>query len=294
LSTVAKILCTLPGAPASSLSLSAPTSATAGAQLSVTVTAYDAYGNVVTGYTGTVSFGSSDREASLPPSYTFTPADQGSRTFLITLGTAGPQNVTVTAGSAGQTITSNVAALSVSPASSLELTWATLPPATVHNSYTAGLAAVGGYGSYTFKLAPGSSLPTGLKLMGAGILIGTPTKAGTWSFTLIATDRTNHRLTGRAKYTLSVNRPLAIGPTTLGVATVGNTINELLSASGGSGSGYTFQLAEGGDLPVGPTVSSTGLLEGNPTRPGRYRLTVVVTDSNGASGSRNYTLMVHS
>jgi hypothetical protein len=41
----------------------------------------DAYGNVVTGYRGTIAFRSSDPTAGLPKNYTFTAADQGVHTF---------------------------------------------------------------------------------------------------------------------------------------------------------------------------------------------------------------------
>jgi len=44
----------------------------------VTVTAFDQYGNVVTGYTGTVRFKSSDWQQSLPTAdYTFDRCDHG-------------------------------------------------------------------------------------------------------------------------------------------------------------------------------------------------------------------------
>src|SRR5262249_15648096 len=46
-------------AAASRLLLSAPASVKAGARFSLTVTVVDAYGNVVTGYRGTIRFGSS-------------------------------------------------------------------------------------------------------------------------------------------------------------------------------------------------------------------------------------------
>ena len=39
-----------------------PTTVTAGTAYNITVTAYDAYGNVATGYTGTVAFSSTRRE----------------------------------------------------------------------------------------------------------------------------------------------------------------------------------------------------------------------------------------
>src|SRR5262249_34674919 len=45
---------------------------TAGAAQSFTVSVKDPYGNVTTGYTGTVAFSSGDVQAVLPASYTFT------------------------------------------------------------------------------------------------------------------------------------------------------------------------------------------------------------------------------
>ncbi len=81
---------------ATSFMVTSPSSIGAGATASVTVTAYDAYGNVVTGYAGTVSFGSSDQQAGLPASYTFTTADQGSHTFTVNLDTTGSQSIIAT------------------------------------------------------------------------------------------------------------------------------------------------------------------------------------------------------
>jgi hypothetical protein len=74
----------------------------AGSSHSVTVTALDAYGNVATGYTGTIHFTSSDTKAILPADYTFTAADKGVHTFpttvspKLTLKTAGSQWVRAT------------------------------------------------------------------------------------------------------------------------------------------------------------------------------------------------------
>lgn len=68
-------------AAASQLILSAPSSVTPGKKFSVTVTVEDAYGNVVTGYVGTIHFSSSDSSATLPKNYTFTTADAGVHTF---------------------------------------------------------------------------------------------------------------------------------------------------------------------------------------------------------------------
>jgi hypothetical protein len=57
----------------------------------------DAYGNVVTGYVGTVHFNSSDGTATLPPNYTFTAADAGVHSFTnkVLLKRRGTQTLTV-------------------------------------------------------------------------------------------------------------------------------------------------------------------------------------------------------
>ncbi|HEX8172931.1 MAG TPA: NEW3 domain-containing protein [Thermoanaerobaculia bacterium] len=82
-------------ATVNTLTISAPPAATAGSAFSVTVTAKDAFGNTATGYTGTVSFSSSDSNRVLPSNYTFVAADNGTRGFNVTLRTAGTQTVGV-------------------------------------------------------------------------------------------------------------------------------------------------------------------------------------------------------
>jgi hypothetical protein len=91
------------------LILNAPTIATAGTPFSVTVRAEDAFGNPASGYTGTVSFSSSDPAAFLPTPYTFTTNDLGAKTLgNVILRATGTQTITVSDGSrvdVGNTIT---------------------------------------------------------------------------------------------------------------------------------------------------------------------------------------------
>jgi adhesin/invasin len=58
----------------------------------------EAYGNVVTSYTGTVHFSSSDSTASLPSNYKFTGTDVGVHTFTnkVMLKKKGTPTLTVT------------------------------------------------------------------------------------------------------------------------------------------------------------------------------------------------------
>jgi len=102
-------------AVAASLRLSAPDAVTAGQAVSVTVRLLDAYGNVATGYTGTVHFTSSDARAVLPANYTFTGADAGIHTFSVTLRKAGTQSITAT-DTVTASLTATVGGVIVSPA----------------------------------------------------------------------------------------------------------------------------------------------------------------------------------
>jgi hypothetical protein len=72
-------------------------SITAGvADRSIIVTALDPYGNIATGYSGTIQFTGSDMKATLPGTFTFQAGDKGTYRFAPTLRTAGPQTMTVT------------------------------------------------------------------------------------------------------------------------------------------------------------------------------------------------------
>ena len=62
----------------------------------MTVTALDAYGNVATGYVGTIKFTSNDSKAILPSNYTFVTGDAGVHTFTVTFKSSGTQTLTAT------------------------------------------------------------------------------------------------------------------------------------------------------------------------------------------------------
>ena len=91
------------------------TSDTAGTTGDMTITAYDAYGNVATGYTGTVDLMSTDPHAALPSSETFTVAGAGKLSFAVTLDTAGTQSITAT-DSASPSITGTESGIAVQAA----------------------------------------------------------------------------------------------------------------------------------------------------------------------------------
>jgi hypothetical protein len=233
---------------------------------------------------------STDAQAILPASYTFTASDQGSHTFAVTLETAGNQSISVTDGS----LSSQPSLVKVSAAATLTLSPGTLPTATAKNSLAVTIRATGRYGSYIFALAAGSTLPAGLSLTSGGLLSGTPTTAGSYTFTIVAKDATHSNLTGSFKYTLTVNPAITLGGLALKAATAGNAVSQQLTASGGSGKGHRFALAATSKLPAGLVLSSGEVLSGTPTVAGTYTFTAIATDSNGATGSQSYTLKVDS
>ena len=80
----------------SCLVLDTPASAAAGSQVGLRVLVKDQYGNVATGYAGTMAITSSDPSAQLPANGTFTSTDAGTRAFSVQLRTSGNQSVTAT------------------------------------------------------------------------------------------------------------------------------------------------------------------------------------------------------
>ena len=106
-----------------------PTSTVAGVQHSFTVTVRDQFGNIDTGYAGTVVFTSSDPQASFATmSYTFNPAiDAGSHTFNATLKTAGTQSLVVLDLANGLSAT-QAGGVTVTPAAVSQLVFTTGAP----------------------------------------------------------------------------------------------------------------------------------------------------------------------
>ena len=81
-----------PGPP-SFLTVTPIAAATAGVAQTFSVTVRDAANDVLTGYTGTLLLSSTDQQAGLPASYTFTAADAGTHLFSATFKTSGVQSI---------------------------------------------------------------------------------------------------------------------------------------------------------------------------------------------------------
>ncbi|MBL8113854.1 MAG: IPTL-CTERM sorting domain-containing protein [Acidobacteria bacterium] len=174
---------------------------------------------------------------------------------------------------------------------------AALPNGSVGTPYSQTISATGGAAPYTFTLISGS-LPPGLTLApSTGLLSGTPTTTGSFTFTVRATDANN--CFGSQVYTIVINAPacptILVSPATLPPAVAGSLYSQTITASGGTPP-YVFTITSGA-LPPGltlvPSGPSTALLSGTPTSSGAFSFTVTATDSALCFGSRLYTAQVN-
>lgn len=172
----------------------------------------------------------------------------------------------------------------VYPAASLTVTTTSLADAVANEAYAQTLAASGGVVPYTWDLeAQSSPLPDGFYLSGSGHLTGTPTTAGSYSFSVEVVDSDVVPSSATASLTLSVLSagPLSITtPNPLPPGTMGAAYAESLQANGGKAP-YTWALEEkSAPLPDGLFLSEGGHITGIPTTVGSYSFSVKVTDSD--------------
>ena len=117
-----------------------------------------------------------------------TPAAVGVFGFTVTATDAGG-----CAGSTSYQLRISCAAIAIAPS--------TVPGGTLGVPYSQTLSASGGQSPYTFAMTAGS-LPPGITLSSAGLLSGTPTGSGSFSFTVTATDALG--CTASAPFTIGV------------------------------------------------------------------------------------------
>jgi len=141
-----------------------------------------------------------------------------------------------------------------------------------------------------WSIASGS-LPPGVNFSSAGLLSGTPTSEGSYTFVVRAANSSG-TVTDTETETMTVRQPLTLTAATLGAAKVeaGLPFSAQVSAGGGSGT-YTWSVGNGA-LPAGITLANDGTISGTPRLGGRYAFTLTVTDSESRSKSVNVTLVV--
>ena len=165
-----------------------------------------------------------------------------------------------------------------------------LPPATTCRFYQQRLTRSCGTGPYVFSVTKGT-LPNGLTLSSSGVLSGTATKTGDYSFTVTAIDPVSG-CPASTDYVLVVTGGVTLTPSTLPDGWPGVPYSEVITASGGTAP-YTFVVA--GTLPPGlgsSTTQTTLTISGTPTTVGCFPFTVTATDVNGCFTSVTYTICI--
>jgi len=176
----------------------------------------------------------------------------------------------------------------------ITLTPTTAPNGTVGQSYSPSLqfsASGGNGGPYTYIISQGN-LPNGLNDSPTGLISGTPTESGTFTFTESATDSTG--LAGSQVITLTITGgTVSVTPSSgnLPNATAYQAYNQTLTASGGTGP-YTFSQVSGTAPPTGMSIGPSGTISGTATALGTTSFSVKAQDSTGASTQVNYTVQV--
>jgi hypothetical protein len=208
-----------------------------------------------------------------------------------------PITVTITVTSVADASLTTTITLSIPANPSIITPAGALAGGTVGTPYSVTLTATGGITPYGWSVTQGT-LPAGLTLGATtGIISGTPTAAGSSSFTVTLTDSGSPALTASAQYTIAmVYPPLAISLATLPPGSLGNSYNAMITANGGSGTGYTFTVLSGTGLSaVGLTLSSSGAITGTPNAAETSTpFTVQVTDSAGNTATATLTLTITS
>ena len=282
--------------------VTAPSTATAGKAIEVTVTAYDVGNNVVTGYTGTIHFTSTDEFAVLPPDATLS---SGTGTFSVTPKTSGAQTVSVIDTAVSTEFgTSN--SIAVAPGTTSRLILSVPSPVTAYVTNSLTVTATDLYNnltpSYTGTVKLTSSdgtfvNETGTQPLTAGVgtfnfSLNTP---GTQSVT--ATDTVTSTIKGTGS--LKVDAPVTLSASSLGFGSVevGTTSASQtlilensgtvalsiasISVTGANASSFAFANTCGASLAAGTSCSIHGHFA--PTTVGPLAAAITITDSAGNS-----------
>ena len=159
------------------------------------------------------------------------------------------------------------------------ITTTTLPNGTVASAYSQSVKAAGGTGALTWSISAGS-LPTGLNPIDptTGQITGTPSAAGTFTFTVQVTDTLNQFNSQALSITIDLPAPPNITTTTLPNGNVETPYTASVVATGGIGN-LTWSISAG-SLPPGLDINQvTGEIFGTPTTAGPSAFTVQVSDT---------------
>lgn len=181
-----------------------------------------------------------------------------------------------------------LALLAAAPLSAaVSIVTTSLPSATVGVFYSTGFTVSGGVQPYSWSAT--GNLPPGLSVSSGGSIIGTPTSAGSFSFTLSVRDAQGANAS--RFFTIAVSGPSLTIKTAspLPAGSTGQPYSVSFSVASGS---PPYRWTAGTGLPPGLTLdANTGALSGTPAA-GVFTFSVQVTDSAQATASANFSLTI--
>jgi len=181
-------------------------------------------------------------------------------------------------------------------------------PAPAGTAYAQDFFSGGGAAPYTWALTAGQ-LPPGLTLQTDSCcgpryandeLAGTPTTAGTYTFTMRVSDYDGQQATQQFSLTIDPMPPLLLSGTgpCCNAGTVGTAYPAIAFGATGGETPYTFSVAAG-QVPPGLSFSSgnpgtynNNVLSGTPTKAGTFAFTMKVTDSLGDTASQGFSITI--
>jgi large repetitive protein len=222
----------------------------------------DVYNVQLTATGGTAPYTWSVEDGSLPPGIGL--ESDGLITGSYSIPTPATYTFTVQVTDSGSPKQTATQQLTLSTYSLPDFTTTALPDATAGVAYSAQLTESGGVPPFTWTLN-GSQLPPGLTLNADGVVSGTPTQAGTFTFDPEVTDSSMPPDSLSGPVTLTVNpaaaAPLTVTTTSLpSASSSASSYDVQLTAAGGTAP-YTWRVADG-SLPPGFELEPDGVIMG--------------------------------
>jgi hypothetical protein len=173
-----------------------------------------------------------------------------------------------------------------------------VPGGTVGQAYSQTLTALAVTSTNPVQGSPASAswtiqsgnLPAGVTLSTAGVLSGTPTTEGSYTFVVRADG--GGSVSDTETETLVIRQPIVVSSPFRGAqkSEVGVSFSATQTATGGNGT-FTWALASG-SAPAGLELAPDGTISGTPAAPGRFAFVMHVTDGEGRVATVNATLVV--